>query len=234
MNYNKNLDLWNLLPQYWKSYLDKSIIDNTTKNLRNKIENSELDFYPYIIDNIFKVFQLCKLNHIKVVILGQDPYYANKTQANGIAFSVNSGVPIPPSLRNIFKELGKKDINSGDLTHWVEQGVFLLNTSLTVQEKSPNSHVSVWKSFTEHIIDIIEKNCENIIFVAWGKGAEKHYHNIDCRSGKHQILMSSHPSPLSCYKTDKPFIGSDIFNKINLLLEKMNKAPISWLLSKYN
>lgn len=226
MNYNNDIDLWELFPQHWKQYVDKMIIDETTKYLRSEIEACTSDVYPYDVQNIFKIFHLCKLTDIKVIILGQDPYYSNKNQANGIAFSVNQGIPIPPSLRNIFKEVGKKNIESGDLTNWAKQGVFLLNTSLTVKEKSPNSHLSVWKIFTQHIIDIISKYSNNIIFIAWGKSAEKHYNNIDYT--KHMIIVSSHPSPLSCYKTEQPFIGSDVFNKINMLLQDSNKTPISW------
>ena len=227
MNYVENIDLWELFPEYWKPHVDKSILDNTSRELCEKIKTCNSEFYPYNKSDIFKVFQLCKLSDIKVVILGQDPYYASKTQANGIAFSVHEGVPIPPSLRNIFKELGKQDKNSGDLTHWVDQGVFLLNTSLTVKEKSPNSHLSIWKNFTEHIIDVINRNCDNLIFVAWGKSAEKHYENKNINN-KHKIIVSSHPSPLSCYKTHNPFISSDIFNKINTLLAETNKKPIIW------
>jgi uracil-DNA glycosylase len=168
------------------------------------------------------------LETIKVVILGQDPYYADKNQANGIAFSVNGGVRIPPSLRNIFKE-AYKDRNyfpkSGDLSHWVDQGVFMFNTSLTVRHKFPNSHMCVWKKFTECIINIINLHCENVIFVSWGENAKKHYDNI---SSKHMVLFSSHPSPLSCYKTNSPFIGSDVFNKINQILLNYDKFPIVW------
>lgn len=196
------------------------------KNEISKYPNSEV--YPYFVEHIFRIFHLCPLENIKIVILGQDPYYADKQQANGIAFSVNSDVRIPPSLRNIFKEAYKERNylpKCGDLTHWVEQGVFMLNTSLTVRHKFPNSHMCVWKNFTEHIINIIDLHCDNIIFVSWGASSKTHYNNI---SSKHVILSSSHPSPLSCYKTNSPFIGSDVFNKINKILVEQKKNPISW------
>ena len=214
------------LPECWLKYIDKTILDNVTSKLLIEINNNkDSEFYPYNINDVFKIFHLCKLEDIKVVILGQDPYYANKHQANGIAFSVNENVNIPPSLRNIYKEANIKSKN-GNLTSWVSSGVFLLNASLTVKQKNPNSHEYIWKEFIKHIIDIIYKNCENVIFVSWGNSAKLKYLNLNMQ--KHILLTSSHPSPLSCYKTDSPFIGSDIFNRINDILIKQNKGRINW------
>lgn len=222
MNYSKDIDLKSLLPQNWLEHIDTSLLNDVSNHLqieREKCPNSE--FYPYKQEDIFKIFQLCPLENIKVVILGQDPYHSSKFQANGIAFSVNKKVAIPPSLRNIFKEVGIKP-SHGDLTSWVEQGVFLLNASLTVKEKTPNSHEYMWGKFITHVINIINKKCDNIIFVSWGNFALNRYSHLDLT--KHKLFVSSHPSPLSCYKTDKPFIGSKVFDKINNTLDK----PINW------
>ena len=215
MNYSKNIDLKKLLPESWLQHLDSSLLDEVTEHLqREQSQNAQSEFYPYKQDDIFKIFYLCPLEQIKVVILGQDPYHSSKFQANGIAFSVNKKVAIPPSLRNIFKE-ARISPSHGDLTSWVEQGVFLLNASLTVKEKTPNSHEYMWGKFIKHVIDIINKKCNNLIFVSWGNFALNRFSNLDLN--KHKLLISSHPSPLSCYKTDKPFIGSNVFNKINEL-----------------
>jgi len=226
MNYSENINLEELLPNSWLKYIDKTILNNVNNALQLAIkQNTKTCFFPYDIHDIFKIFHLCDLKDIQVVILGQDPYYADKCQANGIAFSVNKDVKIPPSLRNIYKE-AKKESTSGDLSDWVKQGVFLLNATLTVKEKYPNSHVFIWKEFINHIIEIINKECDNIIFVSWGASAANKYINIDLN--KHKILTSSHPSPLSCYKTDKPFIGSNVFKNINELLQLYNKKTILW------
>jgi uracil-DNA glycosylase len=230
MNYPDNINLSSLLPDSWLKYIDENHLNIVNNSLKSEIiKNKDSEFYPYDINNIFRIFQLCDLSNIKVVILGQDPYFSNKFQANGIAFSVNQNVPIPPSLKNIYKELNKtnsSDISSGDLSHWVSQGVFLLNASLTVKQKHPNSHEKIWRNFITHIIDIINQQSENIIFVAWGMSALNRYKSIDLN--KHIIISSSHPSPLSCYKTDTPFINSNIFNKINDILKTQNKNEIIW------
>lgn len=227
MNYSKDISLETLLPDSWLQYVDKDLLKNLENSLQNEMNlNPKSYFFPYNQQNIFKIFHLCNPEDIKVVILGQDPYHSSKFQANGIAFSVNEKVAIPPSLRNIFKEAGIQSKN-GDLTSWVKQGVFLLNASLTVKEKTPNSHEGIWNKFITHIINIINERCDKIIFVAWGNFALNRYSNLDLN--KHVLLTSSHPSPLSCYKTDKPFIGSDVFNKINQILEKSDKKTIEWI-----
>lgn len=236
MNYPDNLNLSELLPESWLKYIDINHLNLVNNSLKTEIiNNKDYEFYPYDTNNIFKIFKLCDLSNIKVVILGQDPYFSNKFQANGIAFSVNQHVQIPPSLKNIYKELSTStststsnsfDISSGDLSHWVSQGVFLLNASLTVKQKYPNSHEKIWKHFITHIIEIINQHSENIIFVAWGMSALNRYKFIDLN--KHTIISSSHPSPLSCYKTDTPFINSNVFNKINEILKTQNKNEIIW------
>lgn len=226
MNYSKDIDLKKLLPNDWLKYINITLLDKLTNSLhQEQLKNTTLEFYPYNQYDIFKIFHLCKLEDIKIVILGQDPYYSNKYQANGIAFSVNPNVTIPPSLQNIFKEANIKP-NNGDLSNWVKQGVFLLNASLTVTHKIPNSHQYIWKEFIQHIIDIINDNCTNITFIAWGLSAKKKYETINLN--KHKLLSSSHPSPLSFYKTNNPFRGSDVFNKINEILKTQNKEEIKW------
>lgn len=226
MNYSQDINLKSLIPSSWLQYIDHDLLDKLENSLKNEIiKHPNSYFFPYNPQDIFKIFHLCDLNDIKVVILGQDPYHSSKFQANGIAFSVNKKVAIPPSLRNIFKELNIKP-SHGDLTSWVKQGVFLLNASLTVKEKSPNAHETIWEQFITHIIDIINKKCDNIIFIAWGNFALKRYSILDLN--KHTLLISSHPSPLSCYKTDNPFIGSKVFSRINEILESSNRPTINW------
>lgn len=226
MNYSTDIQLKKLLPDNWIKYIDTELLTTVEEKLKHEVMfHQKSNFFPYNQQDIFKIFNLCSLENIKVVILGQDPYYSSKYQANGIAFSVNKNVAIPPSLKNIFKEIGIKPLH-GDLTSWVNQGVFLLNASLTVKEKDPNTHEFIWNKFITHIIDIINEKTNNIIFVAWGKFALNRYINIDLN--KHTLLISSHPSPLSCYKTDKPFISSDIFNRVNKILVENGENTIDW------
>jgi uracil-DNA glycosylase len=237
MNYDNNINLLNLFPKKWQT------IDSTNKSITllekiNIILKKEIilckensyEIYPFNQTDIFKIFDLCDLKNIKVVILGQDPYYAHKSQANGIAFSVNDNVKIPPSLKNIFKELKNQNYSNGDLSSWVKQGVFLLNTSLTVKQKHPNSHSKMWQDFIQYIIELISTYSTNVIFVAWGSHAYNKLQYIN--TSKHTLLTSTHPSPLSCYKSNAlntiPFIGSNVFQKINNILIQNNKDPIIW------
>lgn len=174
---------------------------------------------------IFNAFNLTDLKKIKVVIIGQDPYY-KKNQANGLAFSINDDIKITPSLKNIFLEL-KKDLNinkyNGNLTSWAKSGVFLLNSTLTVRSNLPNSHYNQgWEIFTDKIINIISKK-KSIVFIMWGNYAQKKEKLIF--SNNHYIIKSSHPSPLSCYKN---FFGSKPFSKTNNFLITKNISPIDW------
>ncbi|CAL4319971.1 Uracil-DNA glycosylase [Buchnera aphidicola (Chaitophorus sp. 3695)] len=178
--------------------------------------------------DVFKAFRLTKFNDIKVVILGQDPY-CKVNQANGLAFSVNKNISIPPSLKNIFKEI-KSDINkniktqSGCLKSWSKQGVFLLNSILTVSFNCPGSHRKYgWESITDYIIKLINDYHFGIIFLLWGLYAQKKKHLIDCN--KHYILFTSHPSPLSAYRG---FFGCKHFSKVNKILLNQNKKKINW------
>ena len=176
---------------------------------------------------IFNAFDKCPFNEVKVVIIGQDPYH-NPGQANGLCFSVNDNVRIPPSLSNIYKEiyndLGKPIPESGNLEHWSEQGVLLLNATLTVRANSPGSHQNKgWEQFTDAVIDKLSTDCENIVFLLWGSFAQRKGANID--TNKHQVLKSVHPSPLSAHRG---FFGNRHFSKTNEYLIQHNKKPIDW------
>jgi uracil-DNA glycosylase len=178
--------------------------------------------------NIFKAFSLTKLENLKVVILGQDPYHGFG-QAQGLAFSTPANIKNPPSMQNILKEiqsdLGKKSIcEDGDLTPWAKQGVLLLNTILTVEEAKPKSHHNLgWEVFTDNIIKYISDNCEDTIFILWGSPAISKTKLIDRK--KHHILTAPHPSPLSSYRG---FFACKHFSKTNDILKSLNKEAIIW------
>lgn len=227
MNYGEDIDIKELINPSWLKYIKRDTIEEVNLLLKQDREKYKEDFYPYKRSDIFKIFNTCNLEDIRVVILGQDPYYASKNQANGIAFSVKDGEKIPPSLRNIYKELGI-DTKKGDLIKWVEQGVFMLNATLTVRAKTPNSHEKIWKKFIMEVIDVINRERTGIIFISWGKFAWDRYKNIDI--SKHEILSCSHPSPLSCYKTENPFMGSGIFKEVNRILISRGEREIDWVL----
>ena len=160
-------------------------------------------------EDVFNAFKYFEPEQTKVVIIGQDPYH-QPGQANGLAFSVAPGVKIPPSLRNIFKEMGKTNVESGDLTYLAKQGVLLINTTLTVQIGKPNSHSIIWKGFTKNLIkNLSEKVDTPIVFMLWGNHAKKMEEVID---KKHIILKASHPSPLSVYRGG--WFGTNHFAKV--------------------
>lgn len=175
---------------------------------------------------IFRALELTPFDEVKVLILGQDPYH-NDFQANGLCFSVSEKVAIPPSLRNIFIEL-ENDLGikrtKKELDDWAEQGVLLLNSTLTVRAHEANSHQKLdWEKFTDFIIKEISDKKENVVFVLWGSFAQKKSVLID--ESKHLILKSVHPSPLSSYRG---FFGSAPFSKINAYLKSKNKKIIAW------
>jgi uracil-DNA glycosylase len=206
----------------WKKFLDIEFEKEYFKNLEKFLLNK--DFYPNKKD-IFKCFELTDLFDIKVVILGQDPYH-NENEAHGLCFSVYESIKTPPSLKNIFKEL-EGDLNikreNSDLSDWAKQGVFLLNTVLTVEKNKPFSHRNKgWEIFTDNIIKIINENCNNVVFVLWGNAAKEKEALIN---NKHLIIKSSHPSPFSY---NKGFKGSKSFSKINNYLKKHDKNEIIW------
>ena len=178
--------------------------------------------------NIFNACNLTPFDKVKVVILGQDPYHG-PNQAHGLSFSVLPGIKPPPSLVNIFKEI-KSDIglqmpaDFGDLTHWAEQGVLLLNAALTVRAGEPFSHAKFgWADFTDAVIRTISDKKENVVFILWGKFAQEKQSLID--ETKHHVLRAAHPSPFSA---DKGFFGSKPFSKTNALLIKDGNEPIDW------
>jgi uracil-DNA glycosylase len=179
-------------------------------------------------ENIFSAFSLTSLGDIRVVVLGQDPYH-DDNQAHGLSFSVQHGIKVPPSLRNIYKELDRSvesfNIpNHGCLISWTKQGVFLLNTTLTVEAHKANSHKDLgWGQFTDATIRAISDNCENVVFMLWGGHARNKKTLID--KGKHLVLETSHPSPLSSYRG---FLGCDHFVKCNAYLEKKYGQTIDW------
>lgn len=199
------------------------------KNIENKIKEDSLltSIYPPK-SMIFNALKLTPLDELKVVIIGQDPYHG-PNQANGLAFSVSQGIDIPPSLRNIYKELltdipGFEYPNNGDLTSWAKQGILLLNTSLTVKMREANSHSNIgWEIFTDKIVDVINNEKEGVIFVLWGANAQKKGKNINTE--KHHIIKSVHPSPLSSHRG---FFGSKPFSKINNILKERGEKEIIW------
>jgi len=177
--------------------------------------------------NIFKAFEKCPLSRVKVVLLGQDPYHG-PGQANGLSFSVDPGVALPPSLQNIFKELqadlGQHPPSSGDLSSWAEQGVLLLNSTLTVQAHQAGSHQKKgWETFTDAVISAVNEHCQHVVFILWGSYAQKKGFVVD--SAKHKVIASVHPSPLSAYRG---FFGSRPFSQSNEYLKEVGKKPIDW------
>ena len=177
--------------------------------------------------NIFKAFELCKYEDLKVVIIGQDPYH-QPLQAQGLAFSTPNHIKNPPSMVNILKEIiddiGDSNCIDGDLTPWANQGVLLINTILTVEDSSPKSHHKKgWETFTNNIIKHINEHFNNIVFILWGAGAIKMGKLVDEK--KHHILTSSHPSPLSSYRG---FFGCKHFSKTNKILKSIGKKEIVW------
>lgn len=177
-------------------------------------------------EQIFSAFDKTPLDQVRVVILGQDPYH-EAGQANGLAFSVNSGTKMPPSLRNIFKEL-KDDLGgelrtNTDLSDWAEQGVLLLNTSLTVIESQANSMPKLWEPFTDSVIRLLNEQERPIVFVLWGNNARKKKSIID--TSRHYVIESAHPSPLSA---NRGFFGSKPFSKTNQILKRLGENEIWW------
>lgn len=206
----------------WVEFFKTQDLDN----LMQMLDESEATIYPSP-ENIFKVFELSPQD-IKVVILGQDPYY-NPKQAIGFAFSVNSDTKTPKSLLNIFKEL-KNDLgiirNNPDLTDWHKQGVFLLNTALSVPEKKPNAHKKYWKHFTNDLIDYLVKINPNILYIMWGNNAKAFGQKIEKQlNSKKPIHYAPHPSPLSAYQG---FFNSKPFSWTNNKLKELGQTEIKW------
>jgi uracil-DNA glycosylase len=191
----------------------------------SKLQAKNISIFPPD-SSIFRALELVHFLEAKILILGQDPYHGFG-QANGLSFSVNKEISIPPSLKNIFHEL-KNDLNiqvsgHGDLTSWAEQKILLLNSVLTVEKGLPNSHQEIgWEKLTNKIISQLSQR-GNMIFVLWGKSAQKKYNLIDRK--KNNILIAPHPSPLSAYRG---FFGSKPFSSINKILRENGSAEINW------
>jgi len=221
-----------LLNKDWAEILKDEFTKDYFINLSKQIDGfykseSSISVLPEKKE-IFNAFNSCEFETLKVVILGQDPY-PNKSHAHGLCFSVKSNVkPIPKSLNNIFKEI-KNDLDldlpeNGNLNRWASQGVFLLNTILTIEEGKTNSHQKIgWEKFTDEVIKLISLKKSNVVFLLWGNQAQKKEGLID--NTKHLILKSVHPSPLSVYRG---FVGCSHFSKTNSYLKKNNKKPINW------
>ena len=216
------------ITEEWDEILKEEFNSPSYLELRNflKSEYSNHTVYPPMYD-IFNSMKHTAFKDVKVVLLGQDPYH-NQGQAMGLSFSVPSGVQIPPSLVNMYKELyaetGIAPKTSGDLTGWAKQGVLLLNTVLTVREHQANSHKGKgWEQFTDGIIKKISTLKENVVFLLWGGNARSKKPLID--QTKHLILECAHPSPLSAYNG---FFGCGHFVKTNQYLEKFGFSPIDW------
>ncbi|MFY9085444.1 uracil-DNA glycosylase [Aliarcobacter cryaerophilus] len=213
----------------WNSVIDLEKQKDYYKKLKEGVDKryETTTVFPEK-QNIFKAFFLTKLDNLKVVILGQDPYHGFG-QAQGLAFSTPANIKNPPSMQNILKEinddLGKKSFcEDGDLIPWAKQGVLLLNTILTVEESKPKSHHNLgWEVFTDNIIKYISDNCEDTIFILWGSPAISKTKLIDAK--KHHILTAPHPSPLSSYRG---FFGCKHFSQTNNILKSLNKEPIIW------
>jgi len=217
------------IEESWKEILkeefDKIYFQHIISFLKAEKASGKIIYPPGSL--IFNAFQQTPFQKVKVVILGQDPYH-NKGQAHGLSFSVPNGIPPPPSLINIFKEL-KNDLGiqiplNGNLEKWASQGVLLLNASLTVRQNEPGSHSKIgWLQFTDQVIQKISKEKEGIIFLLWGKFAQEKQTLID--ETKHFVLKAAHPSPFSAANG---FFGCKHFSKTNDLLMKQQKIPIDW------
>ncbi len=220
------------LEESWKEVLNNEFEQNYMKNLRVFLQQAKSEgriLYP-AGKFIFNAFEHTPFKKVKVVILGQDPYHG-PNQAHGLSFSVQKGVPFPPSLQNIFKELQAefKDFNypaHGDLTSWADQGVLLLNATLTVEANKAGSHQKQgWEIFTDKVIQVLSNERSGIVFLLWGKYAQAKADLIDMN--KHHVLMSAHPSPFSAHSG---FFGNDHFKKTNEILKSSGEKEIDWQL----
>ena len=219
------------LEESWLNALQNEFNKNYFKNLKQFLLEEKKQFAVYPEGKkIFSALNHTPVDRVKVVILGQDPYHG-PGQANGFCFSVNPGVALPPSLKNIFKELendlGITPTSSGDLTPWADQGVLLLNATLTVRHATAGSHQKKgWEEFTDAIIDLLNAQNHRIIFLLWGRYAQMKAERISTE--KHILLKAAHPSPFSAYNG---FFGCKHFSKTNQLLAELKQQEINWKLN---
>lgn len=227
----EKLDRVQLSPE-WKSALHDFLLSDKMEQLRTFLRQEKQAgkvIYPPAAD-IFKALDMTNLPDVKVVILGQDPYHG-ENQANGLSFSVQRGITLPPSLRNIYHELytdlGIEPASHGDLTAWAKQGVLLLNSVLTVEAGSAASHQKQgWEQFTDAVIDAINQHCPHVVFILWGAYAQRKGHFVDAH--RHLILTAAHPSPLSANRGG--FFGCRVFSKANYFLVQHGIDPVEWQL----
>jgi uracil-DNA glycosylase len=213
--------------EFLKAEITKPYFENLMITLHKEYFKNEC--YPPK-ELIFNAFNQCKLNDLKIIVVGQDPYHG-LGEANGLSFSVNHGAKIPPSLRNIYREISS-DFNtvllpnSGDLSHWSKQGVLLLNATLTVKRDQPNSHKHLnWQEFTNAVIENLSNKKEGLVFMLWGSFAKKKGEKID--RTRHLVLESGHPSPMSA--NQGKWFGNKHFSLANQYLIERKKTCINWL-----
>ena len=216
-----------IIENSWKSTLAPEFEKPYWAELTSYVRNEYLQriVYPQP-KNVFRAFDLCPFDSVKVVIVGQDPYHGAR-QANGLSFAVNDGITLPPSLKNIFKEihddLGINPLPSGDLSRWAKQGVLMLNSVLTVLAGNPASHKEKgWETFTDAVIHALNEKREHIVYMLWGKYAQVKGEIVDRE--KNLVLTSAHPSPYSATL----FFGHHHFSKCNEYLKSHNITPIDW------
>jgi len=208
-----------------KKYFDSSSFSETMELLKK--DGEKFIIYPKIED-ILNTYNSTPFEKVRVVIIGQDPYHG-EGQAHGLAFSVNEGIPIPPSLKNIYKEIDSCELlnsipDHGNLQHWADQGILLLNSYLTVRKGQPLSHSKIgWQSLTDYTITQLSESRTGLIFLLWGSHAQSKIHLINV--SKHYIFKAAHPSPFSAYTG---FFGCNHFKEVNRILESNNEQPINW------
>jgi uracil-DNA glycosylase len=225
---NKQIDILEIEESWYdllKKYFDSPSFSETMELLKKDIE--KFTIYPKTED-ILNAYNSTPFEKVRVVIIGQDPYHGSG-QAHGLAFSVNEDIPIPPSLKNIYKEIDNCELlysipEHGNLQHWADQGILLLNTYLTVREDQPLSHSKIgWQSLTDYTIVQLSEHKSRLIFVLWGKHAQSKENLIN--KDRHHILKAAHPSP---YSASHGFFGCNHFKEINKILESNNEQPIKW------
>ncbi|TDX30894.1 uracil-DNA glycosylase [Modicisalibacter xianhensis] len=219
------------LPESWDRFLGAEFEAPYMHSLRDFLaaeKQARKVIYPHS-SNWFRAFELTPLDQVRVVILGQDPYHG-PGQAHGLCFSVRPGVPTPPSLQNIYKELvqdvGFTSVDHGFLESWARQGVLLLNSVLTVEQGNAGAHRNRgWETFTDRAIQVINEHCRNVVFLLWGSYAQKKASFVDRE--RHLVLHAPHPSPLSAHRG---FFGQHHFSRANDFLEAKGRGPIDWQL----
>ncbi len=220
------------LEEGWKNSLTEFLLsarmDQLRAFLKSEIQADKVIYPPSSL--IFNALNTTPLNQVKAVIIGQDPYHG-PNQAHGLSFSVQKGLALPPSLRNIFHELnsdlGIAPAKHGNLTQWAEEGVLLLNSVLTVEAGQPTSHQKQgWEDFTDTVIDVLNQECEHIVFILWGAYAQRKGQRID--QERHLVLKAAHPSPLAANRGG--FFGCKAFSKTNNYLKQNGIEPIKWQL----